>query len=113
MRAYKELGYEILEKPRLNQSERRLLFGFDTYEQVFTEDLCNAQKQIVISCPSPNRYKVNWFIQTINNDQLRGVKVYLSTWEADAYAYGKSEARMVLLELIREAGTFLIYQKDQ
>ena len=113
MRAYKELGYEILQNSGLNQSDRRLLFDSDTYEQVFLEDLCNAQKQIVISCPSLNRYKVNWFIQTIKAAQLRGVKIYLSTWDADTYAYGKSEARMALLELIHEAGIFLIYQKEQ
>ena len=105
LRAYKQIGYEIcagIETAAVK--ETNAIFDIDNYGAVYRQDLLRASKEIVISSPGLRRDKVHQMIQLLGRLQEEGVLITIVTWHPDTYKFGSSEARMDLMEELRQAG---------
>ncbi len=63
---------------------------FESYADVFLEDILKADKEIIISSPAISMGKIEEFVQKIAEGQAKGVKVLVITWAPEAYGYGDS-----------------------
>lgn len=105
LRAYKQIGYEICAGIETTTAkETNAIFDIDNYGVVYRQDLSGASKEIVISSPGLRRDKVHQMIELLGNRQEEGVLVTIVTWHPDTYKFGSSEARMNLMEELRQAG---------
>ncbi len=105
LRAYKQIGYEICAGiETATAKEANAIFDIDNYGVVYRQDLSGASKEIVISSPGLRRDKVHQMIELLGNRQEEGVLVTIVTWHPDTYKFGSSEARMNLMEELRQAG---------
>lgn len=105
LRAYKQIGYEICAGiETATAKEANAIFDIDNYGVVYRQDLSGALKEIVISSPGLRRDKVHQMIELLGNRQEEGVLVTIVTWHPDTYKFGSSEARMNLMEELRQAG---------
>lgn len=112
LRAYKQIGYEICAGiETVAMKETNAIFDIDNYGAVYRQDLSGALKEIVISSPGLRRDKVHQMIELLGERQEEGVLVTIVTWHPDTYKFGSSEARMNLLEELRQAG-FLVRLVD-
>lgn len=105
LRAYKQIGYEICTGiETVEAKETNAIFDIENYEAVYRQDLLGASKEIVISSPGLGRDKVHQMIELLGGRQEEGVLVTIVTWHPDTYKFGSSEARMNLMEELRQAG---------
>ncbi len=113
LKAYKKIGYELYSdgKDELGR-EKNAIYDIDSYSDVFWHDMESAKRSVVISSPRLNGDKVTRLIKTMEKCQESGTKGTVVTWHPDAYGFGKSEARMALLERLRKAG-FAIYYVEE
>lgn len=104
LRAYKQIGYEICAGIETSAvKEANAIFDIDNYGAVYRQDLLRASKEIVISSPGLRRDKVHQMIQLLGRLQEEGVLITIVTWHPDTYKFGSSEARMDLMEELRQA----------
>lgn len=104
LKSYKQIGYELYSGIQTEQAEINAIYDIEPYRDVYVEDLCRAKNSIVISSPSLNSNKVNALIANVEDVMAHGAKVTVVTWHPDVYGYGKSDARMALLERLRQNG---------
>ncbi len=105
LRAYKQIGYEICTGiETATAKETNAIFDIDNYGAVYRQDLLGASKAVVISSPGLRRDKVHQMIELLGGQQEKGVLVTIVTWHPDTYKFGSSEARMNLMEGLRQAG---------
>lgn len=105
LRAYKQIGYEICTGIETTEvKETNAIFDIENYGAVYRQDLSGASKEIVISSPGLSKDKVHQMIGLLGGQQAEGVLVTIVTWHPDTYKFGSSEARMNLMEEMRQAG---------
>jgi len=104
LKAYRQIGYDICTGIPGEKQKANAIFDIDTYGDIYWQDLEEATKEIVISSPRLNNYKVNRLISALKARQQSGLKVTIVTWHPDYYKYGKSDFRMELMERLRQAG---------
>lgn len=105
LRTYKQIGYEICTGiETVEAKETNAIFDIENYEAVYRQDLLGASKEIVISSPGLGRDKVHQMIELLGGRQEEGVLVTIVTWHPDTYKFGSSEARMNLMEELRQVG---------
>ena len=109
---YKRIGYKICSEMDGNILEKDAIYDIEDYQEVFWNDLENADTDIVISSQRLNSPKVMKLLSVVERRQELGVKVVVVTWGPDYRGYGKSDARMALMESIRKAGIRLLYVED-
>ena len=104
LKAYKKIGYELYSGLDVTRREVNAIFDIDHYADVYWHDLEESLKSVIISSPRLSRDKVERFITVMKERQELGVKVTIVTWHPDIYGFGKSDARMALMERLRIAG---------
>ncbi len=104
LKAYKKTGYELCTDISGERQQADAIYDIDTYADIFWKDLEEAADSVVISSPRLNTEKVDRIISVLGKRQESGVKVTIVTWHPDAYAYGRSDVRMELMERLRKAG---------
>lgn len=115
LRAYKKIGYEICAAVDQTDADvreqRNAIYDFETYADVFAEDLLNAKREIILSSPAISGKKVEEMITLLEKPQNCGIRVIVVTWDPDAYGYGDSGYWMALHEKMRQAG-FVVHLAD-
>ena len=113
LKAYKKIGYELYSETE-DESDRQMnaIYDMETYAEVFWRDIEKARNSVVISSPRLNADKVTCLIRDMEKCQVNGTKCTIVTWHPDSYGFGKSEARMALLERLRKAGVEVYYVED-
>ena len=104
LRTYKKIGYEICNNAVVEKQNANVIFGADTYEEVYERDLREANKEIIISSPGINRAKVNAFLSLIKQRQEDGVKITVMTLNPEGYPEEKIEDTKVLIEILENCG---------
>ena len=104
LRTYKKIGYEICNNAVVEKQNANVIFGTDTYEEVYERDLREANKEIIISSPGINRAKVNAFLSLIKQRQEDGVKITVMTLNPEGYPEEKIEDTKVLIEILENCG---------
>lgn len=113
LKAYKKIGYELYSETEDGQdSQVNAIYDMDTYAEVFWNDIETATHSVVISSPRLNTDKVSRLILAMEKCQAHGTKCTIVTWHPDLYVFGKSEARMALLERLRKAGFEIYYVEE-
>ena len=100
----RKIGYELCTGISGEKQQTDAIYDIDNYADVFWKDLDAARESVIVSSPRLNTQKVNHMISAMEKQQELGVKVTVVTWRPDAYAYGREEARMQLLERLRRSG---------
>lgn len=113
LKAYKKIGYELYSETE-DESDRQMnaIYDMETYAEVFWRDIEKARNSVVISSPRLNADKVTCLIRDMEKCQVNGTKCTIVTWHPDSYGFGKSEARMALLERLRKAGVEVYYVEE-
>lgn len=112
LKAYRQIGYQIAANAGKEKQAANAIYDSDSYLSVYEQDLSEAQNGIVISSPTLGRNKVYRFIRLLKDCIERGVRVTIVTWHPDAYRYGRDEARIELMELLRNSGFHLVLAQE-
>lgn len=110
LKAYKKIGYEIcagINQSYDNAQPDNAIYDYESYGEIFTKDLRQAQKEIIISSPAISSKKVEAMISDLMEKQICGVNIIIVTWEPDIYGYGDGGHWAELHERMRKAG-FLV-----
>lgn len=112
LKAYKQIGYDVCSGLQMMKQKANAIFDSENYEQVYKQDLLEADKTIVISSPAISGTKVYELIQLLQEKQVSGVSVTVVTWTPENYGYGDAAFWMKLHEEIRQAGIYLKTVED-
>lgn len=104
LRTYKNLGYKIIAEGKVNKQVTNAIFDRRDYEETFFRDLVEANKEVVISSPRLNRYKVNKAISFLKPRQESGVGVTLITMNLEAVGYEDTIEHKLLIDSLQKAG---------
>ena len=85
LRAYKQMGYKICQGLSIEKQQANSIFDNNSYSVVFENDLREAQKEIIISSPKLNVYKIKKLINILKPVQESGVKVVVLTLETERH----------------------------
>lgn len=112
LKTYKNIGYTLLTNDTPEKQLVNSIYDFESYKSVFEKDLCEANKEIVISSPTLSRNKVLKLCEILKEKQEKGIKVTIVTWHPDSYLYGKAENRIEMLEILRNNGLHIVFNMD-
>lgn len=106
LKAYKKIGYDIctFNETKEYVSVVNSIYDFESYKEVYDNDLENACKEIIISSPVISSYKIESLIQQLSKQQQNGVRVIIITWKPDSYGFGDSTCWIRLHERMRLSG---------
>ena len=107
LRAYRQIGYEICSGLHCEKQEANAIFDGESYREVFTRDLLEAEQSIVISGGVISAKKVYKMINMLKEKQASGTEVTIVTWNPDDYGFGDAAFWMQLHEDMRQAGFFI------
>lgn len=85
LRVYKQMGYEICQGLNVEKQQANSIFDNNSYSAVFENDLRESQKEIIISSPKLNVYKIKRLINILKPVQESGVKVVVLTLETESH----------------------------
>lgn len=112
MKAYKRIGYSIQSISNSKKQNANSIFDYESYWNVYNDDLLAANNSIVISSPSLRYNKVVSFIRTVKALQEKGVKITILTWNPDASKFSNSVSTIEMIELLRDSGVEVILQEE-
>lgn len=112
LKAYKQIGYKICCGLGGEKQKANAIFDGDTYKEVFTRDLLEAEQRIVISSNVISAKRVYEIINILKEKQALGLEVTVITWEPESYGFGDAAFWMQLHEDIRQAGFFIKTVED-
>ncbi|MCM1219318.1 MAG: DEAD/DEAH box helicase family protein [Lachnospiraceae bacterium] len=104
LKAYKQIGYDILSGTSVDKQTTNAIFDIDSYLDIYRRDLLTAEKEIIISSPAISGKKVYDIIHLLKEKQEEGIKIVIVTWNPDSYGYGDSAYWQELQEQMRLAG---------
>ena len=104
LRTYKELGYKIIPDGAVVKQVANTIFDRRDYEETFFRDLVESNKEVVISSPKLNRYKVSKAISFLKPRQESGVEVTIITLDPDVVGYEDTIELKLLIEELKKAG---------
>ncbi len=104
LKAYKQIGYDICAGYTIEKQKVGAIFDTDTYAEVYRKDLLEANKEIIIASPVISGPKIEVLIQLLKDQQEKGIRIRIVTWEADRYGFGDSAYWMELQERMRANG---------
>ncbi|MCM1326120.1 MAG: DEAD/DEAH box helicase family protein [Bacteroidales bacterium] len=104
LKAYKQIGYNILSGTSVDKQTTNAIFDIDSYLDIYRRDLLTAEKEIIISSPAISGKKVYDIIHLLKEKQEEGIKIVIVTWNPDSYGYGDSAYWQELQEQMRLAG---------
>ena len=104
LKAYRQIGYELYSEERKTPKMLNAIYGYDSYFEVFREDILSADKNVVIASPTLSGAGVRKAIDTLEGVQSRGVSVTVITKHPDSYGFGKSDFWAALQDEMRQAG---------
>ena len=107
LRAYKKIGYKITLGLNLEKQKVNAIFDGETYRSVYESDLNQANLEIVISSPGINQPKTRWFLRTIYNQQLQGIRVSILTIPSAEYPDSRVEQAGKLINQLKDAGVYV------
>lgn len=104
LKAYKQIGYDICAGYTIEKQKVGAIFDTDAYAEVYRKDLLEANKEIIIASPVISGPKIEALIRLLKNQQEKGTRIRIVTWEADRYGFGDSAYWMELQERMRANG---------
>lgn len=104
LKAYKQIGYDICAGNTVDKQNAGAIFDVDTYGEVYRKDLLTANKEIIIASPVISGPKIEALIRLLKDQQEKGIRIGIVTWEADRYGFGDSAYWMELQERMRANG---------
>lgn len=112
LKAYKQIGYDIWAGNTVEKQNAGAIFDVDTYGEVYRKDLLTANKEIIIASPVISGPKIEALIQLLKDQQEKGIRIRIVTWEADRYGFGDSAYWMELQERMRANGFEINHVED-
>lgn len=107
LKTYHSIGYEIYTEEKKEKETINAIFNIDNYEDIYLNDILQAQVSIVIASPVLVKHKVRKLIDILKERQALGVKISVVTWHPDSYPYGNSITHFELINLIRKEGIYV------
>lgn len=104
LKAYKQIGYEVSGFSSVIESDLNSIYDFETYANVYREDLLSANKEVIISSPVISGKKIEEIIDLLVEKQANGLEVRIVTWKPEAYMFGDSNYWMELHYKMRNNG---------
>ncbi len=104
LKEHKQIGYDICARYTIEKQKVGAIFDTDTYAEVYRKDLLEANKEIIIASPVISGPKIEVLIQLLKDQQEKGTRIRIVTWEADRYGFGDSAYWMELQERMRANG---------
>lgn len=107
LKAYKQIGYEIVGKLENNKQVVNAIYDGENYCKIYHRDLLESNKNIIISSPTISGQKVYELINLLKEKQATGVEITIVTWTPDSYGFGDAAFWMELHEEMRMAGFYV------
>lgn len=111
LKAYRRIGYSLYAEDIPQKQKADSIYDYESYKEVYIDDIKAAEKSIVIASPSLNYRKVSSFLNTVKPLQERGIKITVLTWDPEIYRYGDPTYKSELLAALRDAGIEVLLQR--
>jgi hypothetical protein len=104
LRTYRKMGYELCLNLNNAKQDANAIYDNESYGATYEKDLCEANKEIIISSPGINEKKVKRIIELIREKQEVGVSVTIITLKAESYPENRVEKTRQLLNQLIASG---------
>ena len=104
LKTYKQIGYNLSTSVENAKQQANSIFEADSYLPVYTRDLQEARREIVISSGALGRAKIYDMIKSLKRQQEKGVKITIVTRQLETCAPNRWERRAELLNLLYNSG---------
>lgn len=108
LKTYKKIGYKVCTDICSIKQDSNSIFDYTDYENVFNKDLCEANKEIIISSPGISRKRINQLFKVIEETMRNGLNITFITLDADSYPKEMKEKTKTLIDDIKKLGVNVI-----
>jgi superfamily II DNA or RNA helicase len=112
LRAYKRIGFTVINSERAYKQAANAIYDSGNYEDVFEQDLIEAEKQIIVSSPYITKDKIDRFIYLVKGRQEVGCKVTVITTEPQNLSFGSSDFCQELIRTMEESGIKVVLKEE-
>lgn len=112
LKAYKRLGYSIQVRKLFENQTVNSIFDYETYVEIYNNDLFSAKKNIVISSPSFSYKKIKTFINSIKDVQEHGVEVTVLTLNPESYVFDNFDYKIHMIKSLQAVGIEVVLHED-
>lgn len=104
LRAYKKIGYEICMALIDKKQSANAIYDNKSYQDVYSKDLLEANKNVIISSPGINERKVKQLITLMQKKQESGISIMVLTLSPESYPEKRIEKTRELINQLVECG---------
>lgn len=104
LRTYKKTGFILWTEGTMDKQIANAIYDSGNYNEIFEQDIVEAENRIIISSPQIIRDKIERFISLVKRRQEAGVEVIIITTNPDAVIWGNPELCHELIKQMEDAG---------
>ena len=112
LRTYKRLGYSVVSNMILEKQTANAIYDSGNYNDVFEQDLVEAEKRIIISSPYITQDKINRMIYITKQRIEAGCKITIITINPEETNYGSAAHYYEMIQQMENAGIQVIVNDE-
>lgn len=112
LRTYKRLGYSVVSNMILEKQTANAIYDSGNYNDVFEQDLVEAEKRIIISSPYITQDKIDRMIYITKRRIEAGCKITIITINPEGTSYGSAAHCYEMIQQMENAGIQVIVNDE-